>query len=203
MNYTLRPAQAADADALTRLHVQAGTGTAVPEAWTRTHTRDLARRLAADDPCLIAYVVEAPGEPDPLCAAVGFVQATLSRPDNPTGRTAHLASLVTSRAHRRRSYARAALLAWLAEAAARHCTAVTLTASDAGRSLYRSLDFEAAPNSMRLTLPSSSASTAPLFPEQPLEAARATGSSPPLTRPSAESCHRRQSVISTCGQGAS
>lgn len=91
MVLVVRAARPGDARALTRLHVHAGLGTCIGPAWAATHTADLARRLTGGDPDLIAYVAELAGGHGLVCAAVGFVHATLAHPDNPLGRTAHLA----------------------------------------------------------------------------------------------------------------
>lgn len=149
---TPRPATASDADDLTRLHVEGGLGHLVNDGWRDTHRADLACRLQAADPNLVAFVVEPRGGAGIVSAAVGFLQTTLCRPSNPTGRSAHLASVTTLPGFRRRGFAAAVTTAFITEVAARGCPAVTLTATETGMNLYRALGFTPHTHAMRLDL---------------------------------------------------
>lgn len=136
-----RPAVPGDADELARLHVEAGLGQELDEAWRATYRDDLLLRLKDADPGLLAFVIDAPGTGGLASAAVGFVHATVCRPGSPAGVTAHLDSVTTLVPFRRRGYATAVTTAFLNNAAQRGCHGVTLTATDAGVGLYRRLGF--------------------------------------------------------------
>jgi GNAT superfamily N-acetyltransferase len=110
-----RLAVQSDAIELTRLHVEAGLGRAVDDAWRITHQADLARCLQAADPHLVGFVIDAPPTGELACAAVGFVHDALSRPGNPGGLVARLSSLTTHPPYRRRGLATATVSAFLRE----------------------------------------------------------------------------------------
>ncbi|MFD5029346.1 GNAT family N-acetyltransferase [Streptomyces sp. NPDC058405] len=150
----VRLARAGDADELTRVHVEGGLGHVVTDVWRNTHRADLARRLLAADPDLVAVVaVGSDGAGmEIVSAAVGFIHPALCRPGSPAGRSAHLASVATLPRFRRSGYATAVTAAFITEVQARGCPAVTLTATDAGACLYRELGFAPHPRAMRLDL---------------------------------------------------
>lgn len=156
----VRTATARDADALTRVHVEGGLDQVVTAAWRETHRADLAHRLLADDPGLVAVVALDPDGAGIVSAAVGFIHQGLRRPDNVTGRSARLASVATLHGFRGRGYATAAVDAFVAAVGARGCTTVTLTATDAGGRLYRKLGFTPAPRAMSLSLPAGTSAPA-------------------------------------------
>jgi ribosomal protein S18 acetylase RimI-like enzyme len=145
-----RRAVLGDVGELTRLHVEVGAGRVVDEGWRSTLGNDLARRLLQRDPDLAAFVIDAPDKSGLASAAVGFIHRGLCRPGHPTGLTAHLSSLVTVPAWRRRGYATAVVSAFCQEASTRGCSRVTLYASDKAWALYKALDFKELSNIMML-----------------------------------------------------
>lgn len=151
-----RAAKPSDAEQLTQLHVEAGLRRPVSPQWLATHADDLARRLRAADPSVIAVVVDAPDERELASAAVGFVHRGLSRPGSPHGLSAHLSSLATHVRHRRSGYATAAATAFVMEATRRGCAQINLYAVPGAVSLYTRLGFTATPlKAMTLQLPES------------------------------------------------
>lgn len=140
---TVRPAAAADIDALVRLRAQMFRDMGVPPgdqdaAWRANTARWFATHLAGGD--CGAFVVDDP-ELGVVSAAVGTVEDGAPSPRNPTGRSGHLFNVSTDPRRRRRGHARAcvtALLEWFDD---HQVTVVELAATEDGIDLYTSLGF--------------------------------------------------------------
>lgn len=105
---TLRWATPADASELTRLRALMyeahGADTATP-GWWEACERALAERLARDATTFAGVVAEDPGAAGHLLAGgIGWIEAHLPGPANPTGRRGHVASMSTEPAARRRGW---------------------------------------------------------------------------------------------------
>jgi GNAT superfamily N-acetyltransferase len=153
----VRQATVEDAPELVRLRgiMLAETSGSAPQPgpWQDSARETLRKRLADQDGSMVAYVVDAPGEPGRLAACVvGTIEYRLGGPHNPTGETGYVFNVATDPGYRRRGYSRAcmtALLAWFRRGGV---TKVDLRASAAGEPLYRSLGFaRTADPAMRLS----------------------------------------------------
>jgi ribosomal protein S18 acetylase RimI-like enzyme len=140
---------AADADELTRLHVEAGLSRPVDDAWRSTRRDDLAERLANEDPYLLAFVIDTPTS-GPACGVVGFISNGISRPGNPSGLTVHIGSVTTMPACRRRGYATAAVSAFFTEAKSRGARGPACMPVTGRSTCTRRLGFTLRPNAMSL-----------------------------------------------------
>ena len=91
---------------------------------------------------LIGWVVDAPdGDEGPAAGGIAQFAARLPTPGALGLRRAHLSSMSTDPRWRRRGYARAVLVALLADCRARDVDVIELHATDAGRALYESNGF--------------------------------------------------------------
>ncbi|MFB7375825.1 GNAT family N-acetyltransferase [Kitasatospora purpeofusca] len=139
---TARRATAADAAELSRLGAEllqnAGEWTTRLTAFYRDH---------AESDHLAAFVVDGPTRP--IACAAATITRSIPGPDH-LGVHAHIHTVYTEPAFRRRGCARTAvqaLLDWLTE---QGCGLVTLNASDDGAPLYQSLGFTPNKRAMRL-----------------------------------------------------
>jgi GNAT superfamily N-acetyltransferase len=154
----VRQATVEDASELVRLRgimLAETTGTPPrPGPWQDNARATLRKRLAEPDGAMVAFVVDAPGQPGRLAACVvGTVDYRIAGPLNPTGETGYVFNVATDPGHRRRGYSRACMTALLAWFGRRGVAKVDLRASPAGEPLYRSLGFaRTADPAMRLSM---------------------------------------------------
>jgi len=156
----VRRATVADAAELVRLRgvmLASITGHEPPDNGWRQAAYDLLEaRLSAQEPTLIAIVVDHPDRPGALAAcAVGSIEHRLTNPHNLTGAAGYIFNVATDLDQRRRGYSRLCVTALLDWYRNHGITTVDLRASPDGEPLYRSLGFVRTPDpAMRLHLPS-------------------------------------------------
>lgn len=151
---SVRPAHLEDAGEVIRLAAlmyEAMGLDASGEAWRRTATDELRRRLGRD---VIVYVVDDPEHPGRLAATgAGSIAVRLPGPANPSAQVGYIQWISTDPAWRRRGLARSitvSLLRWFSE---RQVRSVELHATPAGERLYRELGFDHGDNpGLRLRL---------------------------------------------------
>jgi len=143
MGAVARPATPADADEFVRLRVLMLESMGRP-AEVETRRDEALRQLTVDlGHELVAYVVDDPDTPGRL-AAGGAAQIQRHFPSafNPTGWSAHVLSMSTDPAHRRRGHARRILEALVDDLRSRGIHRIDLYASPDGEPLYRAFGFE-------------------------------------------------------------
>ncbi|HWS32474.1 MAG TPA: GNAT family N-acetyltransferase [Actinoplanes sp.] len=109
--------------------------------WCEPARASLARRLAAAEPTLAAFVADRPDGSGLAASVIGIIEERLGGPGNPDGRAGYVFSVSTEPDMRRRGYSRAcmeALLQWYRDQGVR---VVDLRASPDGEPLYTSLGF--------------------------------------------------------------
>ncbi|MFC6136492.1 MULTISPECIES: GNAT family N-acetyltransferase [Streptomyces] len=134
----MRTASPADAEQITRLHVEISHGELVTDAWRSTLQADLVNRLNPESN-LGAFVV-ADGE-QILSHAFGTLNTAIANPRNPTGLVGRINSVATHPDHRRRGYARQCVTSLLDWAVGKGCGRVTLYSSEAAVGLYEEVGF--------------------------------------------------------------
>jgi GNAT superfamily N-acetyltransferase len=125
-----------------------------PGPWQDSARETLRKRLADPDGSMVAFVVDAPGEPGRLAACVvGTIEYRLGGPHNLTGETGYVFNVATDPRYRRRGYSRACMTALVDWYRRRGVVKVDLRASAVAEPLYRSLGFaRTADPAMRLNL---------------------------------------------------
>jgi ribosomal protein S18 acetylase RimI-like enzyme len=145
LGVTIRRARPGDAAELTRLRGVMFESVGVsPEAtdWRQRCVDVFTARLAADDGTFAAVVAEDVARPGHVLACcVGWVEAHLPSPGNPSGRRGHVANVATNPSARRRGLGMAVLTELMAFFAEQDVVRVDLHATPMGEGLYRSLGF--------------------------------------------------------------
>ena len=137
-----RLATAADIPELLRLRALMfeSMGREDPADWRQASSAFLEERIDGDD--VAAFVVDDPVQRGHVIACgIVVIIRRLGSPRTPSGRFAHIQSMVTEPASRRQGLARAVLAALVDWCTARGVTSIDLHASKMGEPLYRSFGF--------------------------------------------------------------
>lgn len=85
------------------------------------------------------------------CASICYI-TLMPTYSHPTGKRAHIMNVYTRESHRRQGIARRMMAALLDEAKQRGVTHISLDATESGKSLYKSLGFNASDEAMGINL---------------------------------------------------
>lgn len=135
------PADAAELVRLRSIMLRSFHSGAWDDDWCEPARATLARRLAAAEPTLAAFVADRPDRTGLAASVIGVIEERLGGPGNPGGLAGYVFSVCTEPDMRRRGYSRAcmeALLQWYRDQGVR---VVDLRASPDGEPLYTALGF--------------------------------------------------------------